>query len=358
MAATVRSPPFAEPIHADRIVSAKNPLLPPNGNRGAHDGADTEASNEAQTPFGSVDLSTIHVDTHYWSCETLRPSANIHAFLKKDFDVSRLDEVYDLLWWAGRQVPPRPLHRLKMLGRKIVITEQADLHLVWSVESVFVKPLPDFFLIYSFWTTYICNDKELYESARGFVLSYIWLIRYKSDFEIAKEKWLLPSDLTWPVWRAFVESVWQRDVPSHPGPISKRYRYGELRISRLDQIYRFRPRFLLSHLMQGYLYSYSSYGGFFRREFAWLVVAFAYLSIVLSAMQVGLATYQLKDNDGFNKGSYGFSVASIIFPLAVITIALLLYIVLWLYHVITTFCAWLGGRKKERLTNSNVAATD
>jgi hypothetical protein len=64
------------------------------------------------------------------------------------------------------------------------------------------------------------------------------------------------------------------------------------------------------------------------------------------------------DNLTFNKGSYGFSVASIIFPLAVTAIALLLYIILWLYHVITTICAWLGGRKKERLPNSNVAVTD
>jgi len=330
-------------------------VLSSNGNYAAHNGVDAGASNKAQTPTEPADLSTTHVDTKYWSYKTLHPNANIQAFLKKDFDISRLDKVYDLLWWAGRQVPPRPLHRLKMLGRKIAITEQADLHLVWSVESFFVKPLPDFLLIHSFWTTYICDDDQLYESARGFVLSYIWLIRYKSDFEIAKDEWLLPSDLTWPVWRAFVESIWQKVVPDNPDPISKRYRYGELRISRLDQIYRFAPQFLLKHLVRGYLYSYPSYGGFFKREFAWLIVAFAYLSIVLSAMQVGLATYQLKDNGDFNKGSYGFAVLSIIFPVAITAIALLLYIVLWLYHVITTFCAWFGGRKRERLPNNHSA---
>ncbi len=303
-----------------------------------------------------MDLSTIYVEMKYWSYKTLHPSANIQAFLKKDLDVSRLDKVYDLLWWAGRQVPPRPLHRLKMLGRNIVITEQADLHLVWSAERFFVKPLPDFLLVHSFWMTYICDDEQLYDCARGFVLSYIWLIRYKSDFEIAKDEWLLPSDLTWPVWRAFVESIWQRVVPDHPDPISKRYRYGELRVSRLNHIYRFAPQFSLKHLVRGYLYSYSSYGGFFKGKFAWLIVAFAYISIVLSAMQVGLSTNQLHHNDDFNKGSYGFALTSIIFPVAVTAIALLLYIMLWLYHVITTCCAWLDGRKREQLPQSNGTA--
>lgn len=319
------------------------------------------AQDQGQEPSDPTDLSPVYIDAKYWSYKTLRPRENVPDFLAKDLSVRRLNDMYDTLWWAGRQAPPRPLHRLKMLGRKITVAEQADLHLVWSAENFFVKPLPDFLLDHSFWKEHICKDEhsqETYESARGFVLSYVWLIRHKSDFEIAKDEWLLPDDLSWSKWREFVDSVWDHfgDL-SNPHSISKRYRYGELRISRLDQICRFAPQSSFNLRLQGYLYSYSSYGGFFKREFAWLIVAFAYLSIVLTAMQLGLTTPQLKDNGDFNRASYGFAIASIMLPAIASAISLVLYVGLWIYHVSTTVSAWLDGRTNEiQLSNNNPAS--
>lgn len=301
----------------------------------------------------TTDLCTVQIDYKYWSYRSMRPGSDIQAFLKRDLNVSRLNNAYDLLWWAGRQVPTRPLHRLKMLGRNLTVTEQADLHLVWSSECFYVKPLPDFLLDHSFWEQHICGDEhsqDVYESARGFILSYVWLVRHKSDFKIAQDEWLLPPDLTWASWREFVESVWDYfgDLDD-PHSISKRYRYGELRLGRLDQIFRFAPRYFPRHLLQGYLYLYTSYGTFFRREFAWLVVAFAYVSIILSAMQVGLSTTELGDNRAFDRASYGFTVASIFLPVIALVIALALYTTLWLYHVLLTrISAWRGERIRQK----------
>lgn len=262
--------------------------------------------------------------------------------------MSRLDNVYNRLWWAGRQVPTRSLHRWKMLGLKITIVEQADLHLVWSVESLFVKPLPTYLLDYSIWLDYICRDDRFsrtYEDARGFLLSYTWLIRYKSDFEIAKEAHLLPDHLTWSAWRDLVDSLWDHfHNLSNQQAISKRYRYGSLRLSRLDQIY----RFSCGELLDGYLQSYSSYGGFFRREFAWLIVAFAYASIILAAMQLGLTIQQLQENGTFNNVSYGVTVAAIMLPASILAFALVLGAALWTYNYFLIMRAWLNSKKVEK----------
>jgi len=294
-----------------------------------------------------VDMSIVHVKSQYWSYEAATTASDVADFLRADLDVSRLDRIHDLLWWAGRQVPPRAIHRLHMLGRRIVVTEQADLHLVWSSEAFLIKPLPDFLLNHAFWEAHICGSPDLYPGALGFLFSYIWLVRYKSDFEMAKRAWLLPQKLSWVRWKAFVASVCASVDPNRPGPVGDRYRYGELRVSRLDQIYRFAPRFRFRHLVRGYHYNYSSYGRFFRREFAWLVAAFAYISIILSAMQVGLATPQLQGNDAFTSGSFGFAALSIIFPVVITGFVAFLYVALWLYHVTTTLCHYLYGKRRE-----------
>lgn len=55
---------------------------------------------------------------------------------------------------------------------------------------------------------------------------------------------------------------------------------------------------------------------FHKRQVAWLVVAFAFFSLlILSAMQVGFAVTPLNDNYVFGRVSYGF-VVFIIFLVA------------------------------------------
>lgn len=59
------------------------------------------------------------------------------------------------------------------------------------------------------------------------------------------------------------------------------------------------------------------YGTFFQENFRWLASATIDIAIVLSAMQVGLATKVLADNDAFQSASYGFAVFAVLGPLAV-----------------------------------------
>ncbi|KAF3390711.1 hypothetical protein DPV78_010976 [Talaromyces pinophilus] len=226
-----------------------------------------------------------------------------------DLDVSRLNRIHGYLWMAGRPFSARPLQRQKMMGFDIVLTEQADLHLLKFSNRLLVKPLPEYILSFEFWDKYLCSSTELHESACGLLLSYLWLICSPLDMKIAHKLDLLPSYVTWQWWKAFVTDFVSHVDVNALDQVNKRYHFGELRLGRINSIYRL--RFFSTHSIRGYLYGYNRYTLFFQRNFAWLLVIFVYFSLVLSAMQVGLTIPPLNSNQAFQKTSYGFVVFGI-----------------------------------------------
>ncbi len=63
--------------------------------------------------------------------------------------------------------------------------------------------------------------------------------------------------------------------------VSPRYRYGELRLDRLNQIYRFSPAILYSQehaLIGNFFHPYHKCSSFFKESFSWLIVLFAYFT--------------------------------------------------------------------------------
>ena len=236
-------------------------------------------------------------------------------------------------------MPPRPLHLQRIKSRELYITEQMDLHLVWSSKRIYIKPIPRFLLSTNFWTKYLCINSELYACAIGFLLSYTALIAHESDFRIAIDAHLLPEELTWPEWISLTEQLLSSKYASH---INQRYIYGELRLGRLNFLYR-----ITKGKVRGYLSNCSSYTEFMRENLTSFLTLFAYVSIVLSAMQVGLGTSQLTTNKAFNRVSYGFAVFAITAPLAAIAAVLALLLVLSLYYLIVTL-----AYRKRRLSRS------
>ncbi|RLL95028.1 hypothetical protein CFD26_101706 [Aspergillus turcosus] len=239
--------------------------------------------------------------------------------VEKELDLQRLEKV---------TMPPRPLHHQLLLGREIFIIERMDMHLVWTRSRIFLKPVPRFLLEPCFWTDYLSHSKEceclhrgfhgstqhcarqkLRKSALGFLFSYAALITHESDFYIAKDKHLLPEEASWQGWRTFVEQLRTESIYQRTNP---RFIYGELRLSRLNKIYRFSQR----PFLRGYMSHWQQYRTFFQENFRSLASATVYVAIVLSAMQVGLATRSLADNDAFQSASYGFAVFSVLGPLA------------------------------------------
>ena len=265
------------------------------------------------------------------------------SFLKKELGVDRLNRIHYWLWLVGRPMPPRPLYYQKALGRELVIHEQADLHLVWDEQRIFLKPVPRYLLDENVWRDvlsckgaceevvlhgnhiprslpqvtgmvdpeqYYCERCSLRRLATGFLLTYASLISYEHDFHIAKSSFLIPSEMTWLQWRQIVRRVLD---PDKKRDINLRYHYGELRLGRLNKIY----RLTLRAPIRGYLYGRNTYHQFWNANLGRIATAFGYIIVVLTAMQVGLATERLNKSEAFQRASYGFTVFSIVAPLII-----------------------------------------
>lgn len=181
---------------------------------------------------------------------------------------------------------------------------------MWSKNRIFLKPIPLYLLDPDFWAAHIIRDRKLADCARGFLFSYTALLSYESDFRLASEKGLLPSDITWAAWKGLAREILQHHCYASVNP---RYWYGELRLSRLNTIYRLRKGFLL----RGYskVAAHTVYVDLLRDNFAALAAILGYVVIVLTAMQVGLGVERLQEDEAFQNASYGFTVFSIIAPL-------------------------------------------
>ncbi|KAJ9133299.1 hypothetical protein NKR23_g10893 [Pleurostoma richardsiae] len=107
-----------------------------------------------------------------------------------------------------------------------------------------------------------CRRRELYKCAYGFLLPYTALIQHESDLRIAVAQDILPDIVTWQIWGALVNALLE-DSPSNLARVNKRYRFGELRLGRINKIVRVRA---LGHcsglkdLLRWYKYEFATYG--------------------------------------------------------------------------------------------------
>lgn len=252
------------------------------------------------------------------------------AFLSRDLLVTKLNSMHDFLWMAGRPMPPRHLGHQIVLSRQIVVTEDVALHLVWQGKRMFVKPLSKYLLDEELWEQCLLERSQdtaevailresIAQCARGFLLSYCALLCYESDFNTAQSLGLLPSEVKWKQWRLWVAEI----IKNCPyDQVNQRFWYGELRLSRLNKICRWRK----GAIFRGYssVGSPSDYGELLSENFGALAVALGYIVIVLTAMQVGLATNHLQQSTAFQGASWVFTVISIIAPLAIV-VAIMVY---------------------------------
>ncbi|KAF2867481.1 hypothetical protein BDV95DRAFT_503009 [Massariosphaeria phaeospora] len=316
---------------------------------------------ESTSPTGGPEPATPLLPATYRFQHMVRlVRADVRSFLECELDVSRLNRIHGWLWLCGLPSTPRPLHYQKLKKREIVIAEQADLHLVWSPSRIFIKPLPRYLLSPKFWKTDICPHDDLYRTALGFLLSYATLIEREADFKIAKESGLIPEEVSWTAWLEWVEeivtmSAYAESLLSSPStssssflphvPVNERFYYGELRIGRLNWIYR-----LVLGKPRGYLSGCTTYGAFMRQNINSLLTLFAYTTIVLSAMQVGLTTPSLTNNYTFGMAAYIFSIFAILAPLLTIFTLSSILVVLFVANLLRT----LRIRGKRRRMGAGV----
>ncbi|KAI1175490.1 hypothetical protein F4777DRAFT_327939 [Nemania sp. FL0916] len=255
-------------------------------------------------------------------------------FLGSELLVDRICAVKDWLWICGRPMPPRPLHHHIAISRDITITELPELHLVWSKKRIFLKPLPPWLLDPLFWTSHILPNANLASCARGFLFSYTALIAYESDYRLAQEKGLLPLSLTWEGWKCVVKEVLQNHDMAQVNP---RYWYGELRLGRLNIVYRFKGFFF-----RGYskVDGHAVYADLLSDNFAVIAAILGYVVIILTALQVGLGVDRLTESPAFVNFSYGFTVFSLIAPVILVVGVFLFFLALFISN-------WLVAKKYE-----------
>lgn len=117
--------------------------------------------------------------------------------------------------------------------------------------------------------------------------------------------------------------------------IPPRYRYGELRLSRIEMIYRYDPTLRLRYLHRGYAPAPEIYRTFLQQNFAWLFVVFADMSIILAALQMSLAA-DGGTTDALQRVAFGFATFSVILPLGIAGIFLLMSGCLVVYNISIT----------------------
>jgi hypothetical protein len=310
------------------VVKKRAPPIPANNPR---------RNSAATTPLpSSVFPAVVYQQNH-----ALRPNKSPDVYLSLDLKTPRLNAIHRHLWLAGLPHAARPLHRQKLLSRSILLTEDPDEHLVWFEAQIFVKPLPDYLLDYDYWSEHLCSDHDLdlHQSACGLLLSYAWLVRHQSDLAIAQDAGLLSKDIAWPDWVQFLDAFLDNIDLVTLGDVSMRYRYGELRLSRLNIIYRLTPpAYSLRNVIRGFRAGSTWCNAFFGRHFRWTVAVFAALSVVLSALQVGLATPGLQNSGSFQRASYGFTVAALVAVVTSAAAIFVVWLVLFWYHLLS--CWW------------------
>lgn len=181
----------------------------------------------------------------------VRPRTDPQVFIEHELDVDLLDGLHKWLWLAGRVDNIRPLHHQKLLGRTVMITERAKAHLIWTEDKIFLKPLPEWMTNQAFSNKYIPERSLLRRRTNGFIRTWLYLVQHESDFLLAKELDLLPQKMDWTGWLNFVDAnhhLVLQDVSSR----TPRYAYGELRLYRINLLYRFLPPWRSDRFFRGY----------------------------------------------------------------------------------------------------------
>ncbi|KAI4194039.1 MAG: hypothetical protein LQ346_003771 [Caloplaca aetnensis] len=340
---------------------------------------DTQLNHQLKviTSGASGDRTLIRTDDPQYQClpgqpRALLQSSNIYQHLEREFLTPDLDTLAPHLWLVATQSSSHisPLHEQVLKGCNITITENPELHLTWTDNRIFVKPLPRYMLSHAFWTTHLLSptpistqsvhgepSSALVKAALGFMRTYYHLIQHESDLHIAKQCRLLPSssssssptEPTLEQFHAFIAGF--GDIQDDR--VSPRYSSsGTLRLSRLNLWSK-----IFLHRFQFYRTN-RQYGEYFARFYAPILFFFGILTVVLGAMQVGLQA------DGSGNGgrhrwtalretSLWFSVATLMCICAIGLVLLFLLVYMLLRELL--FATKGVIRRRRRRTKAELA---
>ncbi|KIW52295.1 hypothetical protein PV05_07943 [Exophiala xenobiotica] len=276
---------------------------------------------------------------------SLTDSNALARFLRKEFWAADLEAVASKLWilTTPSSANVHPLHRQKVQGREIVVTEDPRLHLLWINNRIFIKPLPIYLVSHSFWI-FLSQDSSFAERAQirraamGFLRTYRYLIQHESDLVIAQQDHLrlVPTNINWTELSIFLADLEQMEEMQ----ASARYHYGELRLSRLN-IYAplLFGRFYYEHIPM-------QYGEYFARLYGPILFIFAVVTTILNSMQVALAANPGQESSGYYLWDifYWFAIVTLLITVVVGSSLVLL----WLGMIVNEWNFTLRNRHKAQ----------
>lgn len=282
----------------------------------------------------------------------LDSTPRVKQFLENELWSEDLETMAPRLWimttFSSGNI--NPLHRQRVKGREIVVTEEPRLHLVWIHDRIFIKPLPQYLLSHAFWKIYIekglSQPEHLCKAATGFLRTYRYLIQHESDFHIAQQDHLrlIPKNVDWPSFCRLISELSNIEDSA----VSNRYCYGELRLTRLN----FYAPFLLGkfHFEQ----VHGQYGDFFGRLFRPILFVFAVVSTILNSMQVALAADQ---RQSFHwEAIWHVSRYFSIFSLVAATVISSCLILLWLWIFLDEWIYTLRQKQRKKREARNTSS--
>jgi hypothetical protein len=224
--------------------------------------------------------------------------SSILEYCIADLDTPGMNKLGDRLWWAGPTLVVVPLSQHTVLERRIQITEDPSVHLLWIEGILYLKPIPAYLTSFAFWEllmdttggdTSSDERSRLIATCLGFLKTYASLVQRRSDFNFARKHGLLGSlgDVTFESFIAFIASF--DGVPELA--TSSRWRFGLIQLDALN----FHSAI---YLRRWHLNRFEArWTVYFSRFFPIILFVFAGFSVMLSAMQVIVAAKQMSDTD-------------------------------------------------------------
>jgi hypothetical protein len=302
--------------------------------------AESETSHSGHPPWlpGYPDLEVDKVEP-------------LSAFLADDLECKELDQMSDRLWLMSTQSSANisQLHRQRVKGREIMLTEEPKLHLIWFYDKIHIKPMPRYLLSRNFWQKLLLDPQRplalrhniILTSALGFLRSYAHLIEHESDFRIAKDKTLalIPDFVSWEQWRLLRAKV----LAVRDEEVSARFRFGEIRLTRLN----FYCKLLLFKAY--YHRTHRQYGDYFASFYPPLLFLFGIISIMLGAMQLAATVEQLDEHWRCLLGLFRmFSAVTIAITfLLVVTLLVLFAVKITNEWIFALRCRYPRGQRKS-----------
>jgi len=144
-------------------------------------------------------------------------------------------------------------------------------------------------------------------------------------------------------WTEFARTILPNLDPRDPNTMDARFQFGELRLNRLDTIYRYSPyKFSIFSILKGFPHALTESYVPYMDQYNNAVSAFGVIVIILSAFNLSLSAHSKTPNLNLQQAAYGFAI----FAMILCAVLIGLFLVLPLISLLSTIQGSIFARKR------------